>query len=593
MRKILASLFLAIFFCVFTFFTPEVARASEEITAFDSHITINKDTSIRIEETIQFTTTEFKHGIYRYIPIRYSRNGANYTTRVRDISIRDEEGKTIPFSQSYESGNINLKIGDADKTFTGKKTYFISYTVENAVQQVRVNKNAPLTPELYWDITGEGWQIEIAHSTATIDSPDAKILTAGCYSGTVGSTDSKCRTTKVSATQATIDYSEPINYGDNLTVALGLDPAGGLVFPTGMQKLLKTFTDNLNVLPLLIPGILMTTWWWRRGRDKAFVSWNVFDQDASQPQITTVPWSSRAAPMVYEPIKDLTPGEIGALHDEKVDNQDVIAEIVDLARQKLLKIERIEKKTLFWSEPDYLFTKTTDAPKNLSAHQAYLHKSIFLTGESVKMSDLKGSFYTHIEKTKKMIFESLLKQKMFVNNPEKTRELGFAVAAIVTFITAYWMFNLMSMGIFISLPIFAVSAIAAFLSANQLPAKTALGTNYAWQGRGLRRTIQYGAWREKISEKHLFFEEMLPFAVALGVVAELSRDMEKLNVKPPEYLANGGLNSWTTASFINSFSSQANSNLTYNPSSSNWSSGSGSSGGSSGGGGGGGGGGSW
>ena len=86
---------------------------------------------------------------------------------------------------------------------------------------------------------------------------------------------------------------------------------------------------------------------------------------------------------------------------------------------------------------------------------------------------------------------------------------------------------------------------------------------------------------------------MLPFAVSLGVVHKLAKDMEALDIKPPEYINSANVTAMNTNTFVSSFTRSVNSNLSYNPNSSSSSGGSGFSGGSSGGGGGGGGGGSW
>jgi uncharacterized membrane protein YgcG len=168
------------------------------------------------------------------------------------------------------------------------------------------------------------------------------------------------------------------------------------------------------------------------------------------------------------------------------------------------------------------------------------------------------------------------------------------VAIVSLIVTGWWGIHLLTLGLFWALPLFGLSAVVALIAGYNLPAKTATGSNFAWQVRGLRRSIQYGAWREKLKEKNLFFEEVLPFAIALGVVDKLAKDMKDLNVPEPTYIPSSGMGSWATSSFINSFSAEAASSLSYNPSSSSWSSGSSfSGGGSSGGGGGGGGGGSW
>jgi uncharacterized membrane protein len=82
----------------------------------------------------------------------------------------------------------------------------------------------------------------------------------------------------------------------------------------------------------------------------------------------------------------------------------------------------------------------------------------------------------------------------------------------------------------------------------------------------------------------LFLEEILPLAISLGVVNQLTRDMTGLNLPPPSYMGN------VAPSHFGSFQSSMGSTLSSAPSSK----GSGfGGGGSSGGGGGGGGGGGW
>jgi uncharacterized membrane protein len=135
-----------------------------------------------------------------------------------------------------------------------------------------------------------------------------------------------------------------------------------------------------------------------------------------------------------------------------------------------------------------------------------------------------------------------------------------------------------------------VSVLTAFF-AFQMPRKTAKGYALYRQTKGLAFYLDKGRWREEIKEKQLFLDEILPLAIALGVVKKLARDMEELGVKEPSYFNAGGV-AW--ASSINGFSSSASSNMAMGASSSSgWSGGSGFSGGSSGGGFGGGGGGSW
>lgn len=574
---------LLLLFCA-TLFFPATVLAAEEIRLFDSKMTVSQDTSLRITETIHYTTDEDKHGIFRYIPFRYNRSGLNYTAKISQISVTDEAGEPLRYEQSIRDGNLVLKIGDPNTTFTGDQIYRITYVVENALQK------PDNLPELYWDITGEGWTIPITATSVTVDSPFARITRVTCYSGTFGTNDELCNSSNTE-NQATLRYDQTINYGDNFTIAVGLDPQGGLVFPTPLQKWLRQIRDNISLFFLPLPALIMGLWWWKKGRDWSFLTWNVFNHDDSRPQTRSLPWL-RQAPFVYEPLKELTPGETGALLDERVDNRDIIAEIIDLARQKYLSIKRQDTKKLLHTETDYIFHRLRADFSDLPDHQQYLLEKLFEGGKTAKLSELKGTFYPHMEKVRGKIFTSLFTKKLFEKHPQNQRVKAFVVAIALDILFGFKLIQLLEQEIWWAVPIYLVSGAAALLFAYFLPAKTAKGTNLALQARGLRRTIQRGAWREKIAEKHLFFQEVLPFALALGVVDRLTKDMEALHVQAPTYIPASAARGWSTGSFVDSFSTQAASGLSFNPNSSS-SSGSGFSGGSSGGGGGGGGGGSW
>ncbi len=565
--------------------------AAEQITSFQSDITLNQDTSLTIKESIVFETDELKHGIYRYIPFRYQRHGLNYTAAITNEYITDEKGQSLEYERSMSNGNVTFKIGDPDRTFTGTKNYVITYTVKDAVQRYEG------FDELYWDITGEGWQIPIATTSAAIHSPHAKVTEAVCFSGVFGSDDKLCRVVGQTTNEVKVTYPQIINYNDNVTVGLKLDQNNSLQFPTQTEKTLRAVLDNLNLLLLIAPALVMGAAWFAKGRDRVFISPNVFENDETKPQQTAPLLWSRRPPFVYEPIKELSPGEAGALMDEKVDNQDVVSEMMELARKKYLKIERTEKKKLLGltTETDYVFTKLKDAEGTLPEAQYYLHESIFKGGKkTVTMSSLKGTFYTEMDQAKKLIFASLTEKKLFPTNPQSVKGVGIGIAIGMLALAFIWMFQVLERGQWLGIPLMIVSAPLTLLFANALPAKTAKGSNLALQARGLKETIARGKWREKIKEKNLFIEEVLPFAIALGVVDQLARDMKDLNLKPPQYVSGGTsmMRGYAFNSMVNDFSSSVSSNMAYNPNSSS-SGGSFSGGGSSGGGGGGGGGGSW
>lgn len=563
-----------------------LALEIDRINNFNSEIIINRDTSISIKENIDYETSLTKHGIYRYIPIRYNRDNISYSASVKNIIVTDDNKNYIPFTKTTNNRNITLKIGDPDTTFSGKKTYIISYQVENALQEFDDHD------ELYWDITGEGWQIPVLKSSAIIKSDVASIKNVICYSGPIGENDGKCSSQFVE-NKAEFSYNQQIVYGDNFTIAVAFNKPNQIQFPSPIQKLIKKIIDNSLIIIPFLPFLLMFWLWFTKGRDWIFISSNVFNLDEKQAQKRKPLFGGTRNPMVYEPLDKLTPGEAGLLLDEKVDNQDVVAEIIDLARKKYLTIKAVDKKKLFGKSRDYQFDKLNSGFDSLPRQQKFLMEKIFATGDQVNLSDLKGSFYNHIARAKTMIIDSVFAKKAFAVNPNTTRVLYMLLAFLLS-VLVFFSASLVSGLLLVPIPMLALVTIPfIFLCAWNMVSKTAVGSNLSMQARGLRETIKRGAWREKIMEKNLFFEEMLPFAIALGVVKQLSKDMEKLNVQPPQYFSDPIIQTIGFNSFINSFNSQATRNLSYNPSSSHYSGGSGFSGGSSGGGGGGGGGGSW
>lgn len=589
MYKLLKPLIISTTFSllvVFFSFCAKSAYALESITSFHSELFINQDTSLTITEQINYTTTQHKHGIYRYIPIRYNAEGQVERLNIYNISVRDELGDPIQFERTTNNQFVTLKIGDPDTTFIGEQIYIIEYTVERALTLHDTHA------ELYWDITGEGWQFPIETSSAEITSPHAPIERADCFTGTVGSDDELC-SFQFSGDTAQFVYEQSVAYGSNFTIALSFPRESGLQFPTESQLFFYWIRDNWTLFLLPFPLVWMLIWWMRKGRDIEFISPNVFDMDTTQPtRLRPLQFGARE-PLVYEPLKDLSPGEAGGILNEHVEIQDVVAEILELARKKYLKIDLSEEKSFFKKVRSYSFTKLPGSSEKLTDVQQFLFDKIFETGDVVKLEKLKGSFYTEMNTAKSKIEAALVEKKLFTSHPTARRVTGIMVSVVlhgvVFFLVQYQLFPL---GIYWPLLILIPSFIVGFALGYNMTQKTAVGSNLWLQARGLKKTIARGKWREEIKEKHLFIEEILPFAVALGVVDKLAKDMEELQIEPPSYINSATITGWSMSQFVSGFSTEVGNTLSYNPSSSS-SGGSGFSGGFSGGGGGGGGGGSW
>ncbi len=585
MKQGIKTLLFIVVFC--TFLTlPKSILAVEYIEAFDSIITVNQDSSLSIEESIVYFTDQAKHGIFRYIPYLLRSETDVKITRISDVSIVDEFDTPVQFVQNTQNEYVEFKIGNPQSTFQGKKTYIIRYRVSQALEQFSTHD------ELYWDITGEGWEFPIRSSRASIISTFAPIGKISCFTGAVGSDNGQCVSSLNASDSATFLYGETLGFGENFTIAVAFGRPNQLIYPSVRSAVEKKWIKRASYVFAMFPLMLLLLIWSRYGRDYVFISPNVFGQGDNHPQRKKGLFEKLRVPFVYEPLA-ISPGEAGVMLDEKADANDVIAEIVELARKKYLSIKFIEKKGLF-GKTDYELVKLKNDEGKLNNDQHYLFSHLFSTQDKVMLSTLKGSFYLHFEQTKKLLEESVKSHHYFTRPISTSRGTGVAAALVLNGTAGIMLFMLCFLvQSFESFLLFGLGLPISMLLGWNMVQKTAAGTNAMLQAKGLKETLRLAKWRDEIKEKHLFIEAIIPYSIALGVIEKLSKDMDDLGIQPPEYINHGFTQGLTLNAFTHGFSSSATSSLSHNPASSSRSSGSGFSGGSSGGGGGGGGGGSW
>ena len=98
----LISYFLFLIFSVNLSFVQSYSGA-EKIINFKGEIQINSDSTINVKETIQYDFGENqKHGIFRFIPVKYKARGGNYNLRISGVRITDENGASQNFTTSSE-----------------------------------------------------------------------------------------------------------------------------------------------------------------------------------------------------------------------------------------------------------------------------------------------------------------------------------------------------------------------------------------------------------------------------------------------------------------------------------------------------------
>lgn len=550
---------------------PAVAQRTLVIQSFDATIDVSPDGSIVVEEVIVPRFTGSWNGIFRTIPVEYrTPQGLNYTLRLDLEGATDDEGRALKVESSRERHYRKLKIwvpGAVDVTRTVK----LRYRVPNALRFFEEHD------ELYWNVTGDEWEVPIEAASAHVILPDDVTgVRATAFRGAYGSTEQAAVSIEPAAVR--VEATGGLAFREGLTVVVGWNP-GVVHRPTAVERTASALYSNL---PLAIPPLVflgMLRLWRARGRD---------------PELAPIATQ-------YEPPAHLTPAELGTLADGKPDMRDITATIVDLAVRGYLHITEVKDEHLFglFSSKDYTFTmkQGRDAWGTLRKHERALLGAMFGASESVNLTDLKNKFYKHLPGLKDSLYSMLVSDGFYTGRPDRVRALYVIGGVVLGGVLAA-----MSGTVMASLGMQPLAGIAAGILAGIIvvlfgwfmPSRTVRGT------RELEKVLGFQEFLSRVESDRLertvktpeMFEKFLPYAMALGVADNWAKAFEGIYTEPPQwYTGPAGVHTFRPSTFTSNLgvmSTQAASVMASAPRSSG---GSGFSGGSSGGGFGGGGGG--
>jgi len=595
MKRLLSS-FLLLFLFFIPIFVPARVYADDSwmIENFNSIIAIQQSGVVRIVETISVDFKDQpKHGIYRDIPYLYEADGKQTYTQL-DITNVFQNNTPAHYTISQTDGYEELQIGDPNQTITGRNVYTIIYTVTGILRDFSDHD------ELYWNVTGNDWPVEIQKAEASVTLPGEGIVNITCYEGISGS-QMPCQSNIESQHTATFITTNSLAASEGLTTVVGykkgLVPILKATPPKTYWEKLVGWQSLLAILAVALAGIIfiMYRWYWY-GRDYWFAG-NLFGTKEQKGSIKPI-GAHETISVEFVPPEKLRPAEIGVLIDERADTRDVTATIIDLATRGYLKITEVSKKWLF-GKVDYLLTKTNpttkpNTPALLSYEQLLLNK-LFYRRAQVKTSTLKTTFYQDLAAVKKALYDDVIAKNLFPADPEKIRNSYRALAILCTGggIGSFFVglnINLLFIGI-VGIGLF-INGIFFFGMFRYMPRKTAYGRELYRRSKGYYLFIDKAEkYRQQYFEKENMFNEVLPYAIMFGLTKKFAKGMGKIGLKPQQSDWYVGSHPFVTGVFVSkigSFSDSFSSAIASTPSNSG-----GFSGGSSGGGFGGGGGGSW
>lgn len=563
MRRSLAALALGL--CALLLL-PGTAHADSEddwqITRYEVSADAAEDGTVSMAIDFDFDFgDEEGHGPRFVIPVRQEIEGDPDHYRAFDvdaIEVSSDSGAPTQIETDTDGGALEIRIGDEDVDLTGEQSYRLTYTISGVVNP---EAGADGQDEIYWNIIGTGWEVPLSDIRVDLTGP-GEVGGTDCFAG-APEDETRCIEHKVSAeggAHFTHDVLEP---GEGMTIVADW-PAGTFVGAEPRLIPRKHFGNLFPLTPLTgglggllaLLGIGAAARIHRRGRDEAYLGLTPGLSPTGDREAAAVgPRDPKQTVAVrFTPPTGVRPGQMGTVLDERADQVDVTATIVDLAIRGHLRIEEytetpredlVEDPT-----PDWKLIKLSD-PVDARPYEQELFDGLFSQDDEVVLSEVP-SFGETAGATQHALYVEVAERGWFRQNPEVARAraylAGFGVfvlgvaATIALAITLGW--GWIGAGL-------ALAGIAVIAVAHRVPVRTAEGSAVLAQTLGFRQYLETAeADQIKFEEGEDLFSRYLPHAIVFGVAdrwAKIFADLADRGHDVPEpnwYLGAAGVGIW-------------------------------------------------
>ena len=222
------------------------ARAAEEvISRYRSDILVEADGTLDVTETIsvQATGARIRHGIFRDFPLTMvDANGRKGEVGFTLVGVTRDGGKEA-YRTEYIANGIRIYAGSANSEVApGPHVYEFHYRTD---RQIRYFEDHD---ELYWNVTGNGWEFPILAAVAHVTLP-APVSNDGIafFTGPAGSTARDAEVTALSGNEVTIATTTRLEAGEGLTIVVA-QPKAAIAPPTAGSRLMWLLQDNMAAL---------------------------------------------------------------------------------------------------------------------------------------------------------------------------------------------------------------------------------------------------------------------------------------------------------------------------------------------------------
>lgn len=509
--------------------TPAMAAGEDwKITDYRVAATVDATGTTAVLLNLAFDFgTDAGHGPYLTFPLRQEIANDPDHWRMLDMTIghvSSPSGANAEVQTEEKDGNLLVRVGNENRTFTGVQTYQVSYTIRGLIAPKQAQSGLD---EFNWNAVGTGWEVPITAVRVTVAGP-AAVSKVACFRG--DSFTEPCQATP-SGSAASFSTGD-VGNGSGVQVTAGF-PAGTFTGADARLERRYTIGNMFPVTPLTggvtaalsALGLAFLFRRTRRGaRDQVYLGLTPGVVPASNQQVAVGHDTGKAPVAVqFQPPAGARPGEIGTLVDATADNKDVTAGILDLAVRGHLSIEQLDGD-------EWAFTKQHAGDK-LADYERRMLSKLFSEGNRVTTDDLKQPHYAGLlTKAREDLHTRVTKELgWFTRNPATVRGLAFLAGIVIVAagVGVGLLFGLFGWGLVGLAGV--ILGLGVLLMNNHFGARTAEGSAMLAQARGFELYLRTAeADQIKFEEGIDVFSRYLPYAIMFGVAERWTKVFEQL-----------------------------------------------------------------
>ena len=315
---------------------------SEKIRNYEVTVQINKNGTLTVNEVIDYQFgEEFKHGIYRDIPLRSKRFGFDVHKSFIKMNWIKRDGKDEEYTKNHFYEGIRYRIGSETELVNLYRTesrYELNYDIYNAVFE----KDGIY--QVYYNAIGQFWNVPVERARVIIRFSDGQKIKKNeiekleVYTGSYG---------EKGENYDILENDEEIHISTK-----ELEAKNGLTFMLNLKtdKISPTLADKLRIVYLSNPATIILPFLLLFLTIYSIVTWNFFGRD---------PQGKSVIPEFNLP-KDISPMFAAYINGERDTVEILNAGIFTLLTKGFIVANRVNGEIKYNKEFKTVYTQETE-----------------------------------------------------------------------------------------------------------------------------------------------------------------------------------------------------------------------------------------